>query len=134
MAPGGSYWLYGRGQGRPPGNAASPPSAVDGALESGCGGAVPRRKRPRTPFCPYALQIAGDWRAAAEAWERIGCPYEQALVLLAGEEGPSDPHWQSSRDLEPFLRRRSPVSACTSEARVRLPRGPHPRTRSNPQG
>src|SRR5262249_14022209 len=30
---------------------------------------------------PYALEMAGDWRAAAAAWEQLGCPYEQALAL-----------------------------------------------------
>jgi DNA-binding CsgD family transcriptional regulator len=35
---------------------------------------------------PYALQIAGDWRAAADFWRRIGCPYEQALALFDGDE------------------------------------------------
>src|SRR5262249_27478819 len=33
---------------------------------------------PRTP-APHVLEIAGDWRAAASAWEELGCPYEQAL-------------------------------------------------------
>ena len=23
---------------------------------------------------PFALQMAGDWQAAAQAWEEIGCP------------------------------------------------------------
>src|SRR5436305_614171 len=35
---------------------------------------------------PFALHIAGDWLAAAEAWERIGCPYEQAEALGDGDE------------------------------------------------
>ena len=30
---------------------------------------------------PYALEFSGDWRDAANAWEELGCPYEQALVL-----------------------------------------------------
>jgi tetratricopeptide (TPR) repeat protein len=30
---------------------------------------------------PYVLQMAGDWRAAAERWTAIGCPYEAALAL-----------------------------------------------------
>jgi hypothetical protein len=30
---------------------------------------------------PYALQLAGRWRRAAERWEEIGCPYEAALAL-----------------------------------------------------
>jgi len=35
---------------------------------------------------PYALQIAGNWRAAAALWKKIGCPYEEALALLDGDE------------------------------------------------
>ena len=35
---------------------------------------------------PYALQIAGDWRAAAQRWREIGCPYEEAHALLDGDE------------------------------------------------
>ena len=42
-----------------------------------------RRQRSASPF---ALEIAGDWRAAADAWEQIGCPYERALALLNGDE------------------------------------------------
>ena len=30
--------------------------------------------------------LAGDWRAAADAWERIGQPYERALALMEGGE------------------------------------------------
>jgi len=35
---------------------------------------------------PFADMIRGDWRAAAEQWARIGCPYEQALALIDGDE------------------------------------------------
>ena len=35
---------------------------------------------------PFADMIRGDWRAAAEQWARIGCPYEQALALMDGDE------------------------------------------------
>ncbi|HLO30984.1 MAG TPA: AAA family ATPase [Anaerolineales bacterium] len=34
---------------------------------------------------PFALQMRGDWRAAAREWERLGCPYEQALALADGD-------------------------------------------------
>src|SRR5262249_9132886 len=34
---------------------------------------------------PYALQMSGDWRAAAEAWRQIGCPYEEAMALADGD-------------------------------------------------
>jgi DNA-binding CsgD family transcriptional regulator/tetratricopeptide (TPR) repeat protein len=30
---------------------------------------------------PYALEIAGDWQAAANAWRMLGCPYEHAILL-----------------------------------------------------
>lgn len=34
---------------------------------------------------PYALQIAGEWRAAAGCWHDIGSPYEEAMALLDGD-------------------------------------------------
>ena len=34
---------------------------------------------------PYALQIAGKWQAAAAAWQRLGCPHEQARALADGD-------------------------------------------------
>ena len=34
---------------------------------------------------PYAAQLAGDWRAAAEQWTAIGRPYEAALALADGD-------------------------------------------------
>jgi DNA-binding CsgD family transcriptional regulator len=33
----------------------------------------------------YRTDLAGDWRGAAAVWERLGCPYERALALLAGD-------------------------------------------------
>ena len=35
---------------------------------------------------PFALQMAGDWRGAAAAWEEIGCPYEVAVALADGDD------------------------------------------------
>ena len=37
---------------------------------------------------PFALQMSGDWRGAAEVWRVIGCPYEVATALLDG--GPDE--------------------------------------------
>lgn len=34
---------------------------------------------------PYALQIAGRWRAAATTWAALGCPYERARALADGD-------------------------------------------------
>ena len=35
---------------------------------------------------PCALERTGQWREAAAAWGRLGCGYEQALVLMGGDE------------------------------------------------
>jgi DNA-binding CsgD family transcriptional regulator len=35
---------------------------------------------------PFALQRAGNWRAAAASWERHDCPYERALALADGDD------------------------------------------------
>lgn len=35
---------------------------------------------------PYALQIAGRWREAANAWQALGCPFEHARALADGDE------------------------------------------------
>jgi DNA-binding CsgD family transcriptional regulator/tetratricopeptide (TPR) repeat protein len=49
---------------------------------------------PAEPFdgCPevWASGLRGDWRAAADAWERAGDPYERALELVwSGEPEPA---------------------------------------------
>jgi DNA-binding CsgD family transcriptional regulator len=43
-------------------------------------------KTDETIAAPYALQMRGDWRAAAAAWREIGCPYEEAVALADGDE------------------------------------------------
>ncbi|MFD5326289.1 AAA family ATPase [Streptomyces sp. NPDC127092] len=34
---------------------------------------------------PYALELAGHWAGAVDAWERLGCPYDAALAGLGGD-------------------------------------------------
>jgi DNA-binding CsgD family transcriptional regulator len=86
----------------------------------------------RTP-APFALQITGDWRAAA-AWERIGCPYEQALALADGDE----PAQRAALDIFERLGARPMVEQVRQHLRALgirgLPRGPRPTTRGNPAG
>lgn len=36
---------------------------------------------------PYAAELAGNWRRAAELWREIGAPFDRAMALLAGDEG-----------------------------------------------
>jgi DNA-binding CsgD family transcriptional regulator len=35
---------------------------------------------------PFALQMSGNWNEAADEWERLGCPYQQADALADGDE------------------------------------------------
>lgn len=83
---------------------------------------------------PYRLMISGEWQAAADAWGKIGMPYEQALSLA---EGSDEALMQSlaildrlgAAPLEAIVRRR------LRERGVRgVPRGPRETTRSNPKG
>lgn len=34
---------------------------------------------------PFALELAGEWLAAAESWDALGCHYDAALARLAGD-------------------------------------------------
>ena len=35
---------------------------------------------------PYALQLAGDFTGAAAAWQKVGCPYEEACALAESDD------------------------------------------------
>jgi DNA-binding CsgD family transcriptional regulator len=81
---------------------------------------------------PFALQIAGDWSAAAQVWQQLNCPYEQARALADGDVS------AQIASLEIFER----LGARPDLYQVRqklsttgvhhLPRGPRPATRQNP--
>ena len=87
----------------------------------------------RTP-APFALEMAGDWHAAADAWEQIGCPYEQALALMDGDEA------AQREALAIFERLGARPAADIVRQRLRsagvrgLPRGPRPATQANRMG
>jgi len=82
---------------------------------------------------PYALQMRGEWRAAAAAWEQIGCPYERAVALAEGDDVASH-----RLALEIFERLGAyPAAAALRHAlRTRgvrgVPVGPRASTRKNP--
>jgi DNA-binding CsgD family transcriptional regulator/tetratricopeptide (TPR) repeat protein len=43
--------------------------------------------RPASAAGPFALELAGEWGAAADCWDELGCPYEAALARAeTGEE------------------------------------------------
>src|SRR6185436_18236023 len=45
-----------------------------------------RARMPAWAARPFAWEVAGEWRRAAAAWGRLGCPYEQARALAEGDE------------------------------------------------
>ncbi len=45
-----------------------------------------RADPPPSAAAPYALQVAGDWAAAAAAWDSLGCRYEAARALAEGDD------------------------------------------------
>ena len=94
-----------------------------------------RERVPKDVAEPYGLELAGERAAATRAWAGLGCPYEAALTLAdADEEEPL------RYALEQLNRLDAPPAAAIVARRLRergvrgLPRGPRPRTRSNPAG
>ncbi|HTX30080.1 MAG TPA: AAA family ATPase [Solirubrobacteraceae bacterium] len=84
---------------------------------------------------PYAYQIAGDWERAASYRRQNGCRYEAALALADSRDGKA--LRQALDELQALGAR--PAAAIVAR-RLRelgergLPRGPRPKTRSNPAG
>ncbi|HRF48724.1 MAG TPA: AAA family ATPase [Anaerolineales bacterium] len=82
---------------------------------------------------PYGLQIRGEWRAAAELWARLGCPYNQARALAEGDEA------AQTTALAIFERLGAQPAADKVREQLRahggsIPRGPRASTRKNPFG
>ncbi len=84
---------------------------------------------------PYADTPAGDWRSAAEAWERMDCPYERAEALSEAED--EEARLEALRLFDEFgaaraashLRRR-----LRADGVRRIPRGPRAASRMGPAG
>lgn len=53
-------------------------------------------------FEPFELELAGEWQAAADAWERIGCPYERARALRSRGQGTAARIPQARTRANPF--------------------------------
>jgi DNA-binding CsgD family transcriptional regulator len=87
------------------------------------------------PETPYARQIAGSWREAADAWAQIGCGYEQAIALMDSED---PPRLLEALDILDGLE--ATPAAAKLRRRLRrmgiqgVPRGPRKETRSHPAG
>ena len=83
----------------------------------------------------HRLEMAGEWKRAAEAWRENNCPYDAALALAgSGDEAALR---QALDELQALGAR--PAAAIVArrlrELGVRgVPRGPRPQTRENPAG
>ncbi len=84
---------------------------------------------------PFALQMAGDWQAAARLWEEFGCPYEQAMALADSDcEGPLRTALEiverlGALPMAAIIRRKLRANGVRD-----IPRGAQERTRQNPCG
>ncbi len=83
---------------------------------------------------PYALQIDGDWRAAADVWHQLACPYEEARALTDGDDAAR----RDALDIMQRLGARGTARRLARELRAvgsgPVRRGPFPTTRKNPFG
>lgn len=83
---------------------------------------------------PFALQINGDWRGAATAWETLGCPYERARALADGDSEAQIAALAVFEQLgaRPMIEiTRQKLRAAGIQA---IPHGPRAATRENPFG
>jgi DNA-binding CsgD family transcriptional regulator len=85
---------------------------------------------PANAPAPVLLELAGDWRAAIEAWRALDAPYEAALAALPGDD-------RAARAAVAGLHRLGGDAAARALARDRggrAPRGPRRSTRAHPAG
>jgi DNA-binding CsgD family transcriptional regulator/tetratricopeptide (TPR) repeat protein len=81
----------------------------------------------------YALQRAGEWAAAAERWQALGCPYDAALALADADDEDA-----LRRALAELQRLGAAPAAAIVARRLRergvtgVARGPRPATQRNP--
>ena len=83
---------------------------------------------------PHRLQVAGDWRGAAEAWQARGFAYEAAMALADGNEDALRTAFSRLDQLgahaaTDYIRKR--LRELGSES---VPRGVNTATRNNPVG
>jgi DNA-binding CsgD family transcriptional regulator len=84
---------------------------------------------------PHRLLLAGDWRAAADAWRERRYPYQQALALASGDQ---DEALLEALALLDGLGARQTALRLRRQLRqrgnLRVPRGPTRATAANPAG
>jgi DNA-binding CsgD family transcriptional regulator len=83
---------------------------------------------------PYLLQMAGEWKGAAQRWRQLGCPYDEAIALA--DSGEADALLRAHEQLRSLGA--APAVAIVArrlrELGERVPRGPRRKTSANPAG
>jgi DNA-binding CsgD family transcriptional regulator/tetratricopeptide (TPR) repeat protein len=84
---------------------------------------------------PYALELTGDHRGAADAWRALGATYAAAVTLADGDDEPS---LREAHEALRALGARPAAAIVARRLRSRgarnVPRGPRVRTRDNAAG
>ena len=80
---------------------------------------------PEIAALPFAAQVRGEWRRAADEWEALGCPYERAMALLDGDadaaaEGLAILEEIGTHEVAAVMRRRRGIKRRRGPARARL--------------
>jgi DNA-binding CsgD family transcriptional regulator len=82
---------------------------------------------------PFALELDGDWHAAARLWEEIGCPYEAALAWIeTGDEPALREALAVFQRLEAAPAARATVQRLRNRGVRSIGRGPRRSTIDNP--
>jgi DNA-binding CsgD family transcriptional regulator/tetratricopeptide (TPR) repeat protein len=85
---------------------------------------------------PYALEIAGDWRGSAAAWERLGRTYDAALTRIFSAREAAE--LRAALTVLDGLGARATAAAARRRMRelgmTSIPRGPRAATRAAPAG
>ncbi len=91
---------------------------------------------------PRALELAGDFHAAAVTWERLGMPYEQATCLMLAQDGDRETDLGQAITIldtlfaAPLARKARSVAKELGIAAdfIKQRRGPYAATRRHPLG
>ena len=89
---------------------------------------------PEWTAVPFARQMAGDWQAAAAAWEALGCPYEQARALADGDSEAQKAALAILEQLDAQPLAEAVRQKLRAAGVQTITRGPRAATRENPFG
>jgi len=82
---------------------------------------------------PFALELAGEWEAAGEAWDDLGCPYEAALARTgSGDEAALQQALGTFQRLGAVPATRVVAQLLRSAGVHSIARGPRRSTMNNP--